>query len=302
MSFIIFFIICIFCIIPVGIQQGLSDKITSEKRAIELIEERKRILTTAIVLFIIESILCLIIIVDCFGDKEIMGFSYYDIGDGLLCVTFAIMFSFVSVPGVLYTLIRRVSEPTELQEQLEKFLKEEELKKCEQLAIEQKFAKDIDSLVEVFGKYDKIVKMGDSINECIIAFSSSQLLYVKGESIKFDLILRCYLIDNNTTITTSSGRTESKTKNKTGNTIGRAVVGGMVGGGVGAIIGGATAKKETTSTHRATSVTKQRHDYIVVLEVKDIVKPIIKIHCAENEDASYEIIGMVNAIISFNQA
>lgn len=301
MSFIIFLILCIFAITPIGIQLGLSNRITSEKKALELIEERKRVLTTATIMFMIESVLCIFIMVDCFGDKEMLGFGYYDIGDGLMCAVLATLFSFVSVPGVLYTIIRRMSEPTELQEALEKFLKEEELKKCQQFAVEQKFTEDFDLLEKGHGKCDKIVKMGDNIEDCVIAFSSSQQLFIKGDLVKFESILRCYLIDNDTTITTSTGRTDSTTQNNTGTTVGRAIVGGMVAGGVGAIIGGTTAKKETVSTHRTTSVTKTKHDYVVVLEIKDIVKPIIKIPCAENEDASCEILGMVNAIISLNQ-
>ena len=125
MSFIIFLILCIFAITPIGIQLGLSNRITSEKKALELIEERKRVLTTATIMFMIESVLCIFIMVDCFGDKEMLGFGYYDIGDGHMCAVLATLFSFVSVPGVLYTIIRRLSEPTELQEALEKFLKEE---------------------------------------------------------------------------------------------------------------------------------------------------------------------------------
>lgn len=301
MSFIIFLILCIFAITPIGIQLGLSNRITSEKKALELIEERKRVLTIALVMFIIEFFLCVFIMIDCFGEKEILGFNYYDFGDGYLCIVFAMLFTLGSTIGVVLTLSRRLLEPTELQENLEKFLKEEELKKCQQLAVEQKFAEDFDLLEKGHGKCDKIVKMGDNIEDCVIAFFSSQQLFIKGDLVKFESILRCYLIDNDTTITTSTGRTDSTTQNNTGSTVGRAIVGGMVAGGVGAIIGGTTAKKETVSTHRTTSVTKTKHDYVVVLEIKDIVKPIIKIPCAENEDASCEILGMVNAIISLNQ-
>jgi hypothetical protein len=301
MSFIIFLVLIIFIMVPVGMQIGLSNKITSEKKAVELIEERKRVLTIALVMFIIESFLCVFIIIDCFGDKEILGFNYCDFGEGVMCIAFAVMFSFISIPGVLYTLIRRVSEPIELQEDLKKFLMEEEKKKCQQMAVEQKFSEDFELLVKKYGNCDKIIKLGDDIEDCVMAFSSSQQLFIKGELVRFDSILNCYLIDNDTTITTTTGRTDSTTQNNTGSTIGRAVVGGVVAGGVGAIVGGATAKKETTSTHRSTSVTKKKHDYVIVLEIRDIAQPIIKISCAENEDASCEILGMVNAIISLNQ-
>lgn len=50
----------------------------------------------------------------------------------------------------------------------------------------------------------------------------------------------------------SSYETVSKTKTKTGSLVGRSVVGGALLGPAGAIIGGATAKKKTTSTTQAT--------------------------------------------------
>lgn len=47
--------------------------------------------------------------------------------------------------------------------------------------------------------------------------------------------------------------TASKTKTSTGSAIGRGLVGGALFGPAGAIIGGATAKKKTTSTTQATN-------------------------------------------------
>lgn len=77
----------------------------------------------------------------------------------------------------------------------------------------------------------------------------------------------------------------------------RAVVGDIVGGSAGAVIGGATAKKETTFTQQDDTII---HSYTIIINIKDLVKPVISINLGSNGITANEIEGLINAVISMN--
>ncbi len=81
--------------------------------------------------------------------------------------------------------------------------------------------------------------------------------------------------------------------------LGRAVVGGLIAGGAGAIIGGATAKQNTSTTsviNQGTDVT--RHNYTVWISVQDIANPMIQIPIGKDGAKVNEIVALMSAIIA----
>lgn len=76
--------------------------------------------------------------------------------------------------------------------------------------------------------------------------------------------------------------------------LGRATAGYVIGGGVGAIIGGATAKQNTTFSYSD----NEKHDYTVLINTKDLSNPLVKIHTKDDIRATEEIEALILAIIN----
>ena len=78
----------------------------------------------------------------------------------------------------------------------------------------------------------------------------------------------------------------------------RAIVGGVLTGGVGAVVGGATARKETTVKQENDKVI---HDYTVIVNINSLSEPIVKIPLGSDGAKVNEIVGLMNVIISRNK-
>ena len=76
--------------------------------------------------------------------------------------------------------------------------------------------------------------------------------------------------------------------------VGRAIVGGILTGGVGAIIGGATAKKESTVT--PTEI-RTIHIYNLLVTTNNISNPLITIPFFENASLVQKCMATLKAII-----
>lgn len=154
-----------------------------------------------------------------------------------------------------------------------------------------------------YGEPDKIIHTIEYYSipkwdKAVYVMIASKVLYYDEKTIHFDDILYCTLVDNGHVETKLTGITTSTTSSDNGSVVGRAVVGGLIAGGAGAIIGGATASSKTTSNTKSNSVSKTVHDYKIVINVKDIVNPIIEIPFGSYEQAARELLATINAIMA----
>lgn len=148
-------------------------------------------------------------------------------------------------------------------------------------------------LIEKYGQPDKTIILEDlNFEKEIIAFGSANRIWLLGKDLSMSDILSCTFNDNQRIV---KGTVSYETKTSTGNMAKRAVVGGVLTGGVGAVIGGATAKKETTVKQENDKVI---HDYTVIININSLSEPIVKIPLGTDGAKVNEIVGLMNVIIS----
>ena len=236
-----------------------------------------------------------VLLTSCFIDGEITGF-------GVLF--FIVLAAFIIALIVMFIKSQEAEEKKrQIRENWRIRRLEEEANKAREQELKQSQYDEANlELLSTMGEPDKTIVLGETdINKEIRVYSDKRKVNILGKDYDFSSILSCHCTDDShvvkgqTTITTTG---TSKTDN--GNMLGRAVVGGLVAGGAGAIIGGSTAKQNTTST----SVVNQgkditRHNYTVWISVKDIVNPMIQIPIGKDEAKANEIVALMTAIISF---
>ena len=170
--------------------------------------------------------------------------------------------------------------------------------------IDSKNNAELGEVLKVLPSFDKMIAIDNDDKKGYIGYKKAFYVSIRNKTIMannrviaFSDIIHCELDDDKQTVYNQVGSSKSETTSDAGSMVGRAIVGGLIAGGTGAIIGGATGKKETSTTINTTTTTHISHDYTVVINVRDIVEPLCKIHCGENEKAAKEIVGTINAII-----
>lgn len=117
-------------------------------------------------------------------------------------------------------------------------------------------------VTELEDKYGKCTASAESVTLKVFAFDSSNTLYIDKETFNYDDIIDCS-VDSyiKETIVTTQARTETTvTTNTSGKSIaGRTVAGAIIAGPVGAVVGGLTAKKNTTITTKEIPATQRTH-------------------------------------------
>lgn len=174
--------------------------------------------------------------------------------------------------------------------------KQEERKAQKQTEIERKtpiYNTKKDELVSKYGQPDKTIILEElNLEKEIIAFGKVNRIWLLGKDLPMSDILSCTFNDNHRTI---KGSVSYETKTSTGNMAKRAVVGGVLTGGVGAVIGGATARKETTVKQENDKIV---HDYTIIININSLAEPIIKIPLGADGAKVNEIVGLMNVIIN----
>jgi len=127
----------------------------------------------------------------------------------------------------------------------------------------------------------------ESINNKIIVFEEKTTIVIQEKSYKFADIVTFEVFDNSMSI--YSGTT---TTTKSGSMFGRAAVGGLLFGGAGAIIGGTTAKQETTGQTETTI-----HNYDVVLTLNSLSTPMLKVNFGENQQGVQKFVSILSIIL-----
>ena len=121
-------------------------------------------------------------------------------------------------------------------------------------------------------------------------------IYIKLSNGDFKKILAYTLADNQQSIYTTTGTTNTETS--TGSMAGRALVGGVLLGGAGAMVGAVTANKDTkinTTTSQTTT-----HDYIIYLSIDDMINPQRILKFGTDAESANKAAGVFNIIINRN--
>lgn len=210
----------------------------------------------------------------------------------------------VSAISFLRILISRGTISDSVNEELAKREKREADRIAKEKAMAKKNETEAATISTMMSHYDKVIPVDANeytgykgwANAFYVNVSDKKII-AAGRLIEFSDLISCTFVDNSHVKSTQTGTANSQTKADNGSVVGRAVVGGIIGGGAGAVIGGATAQSNTTTQINTTTTTRTIHDYTVVINVKDILSPVCKIHCGENEKAVNEIVGTVNAIL-----
>lgn len=117
-------------------------------------------------------------------------------------------------------------------------------------------------VTELEEKYGKCTASAESITLKVFAFDSTKTLYIDRETVNYNDIIDCS-VDSyiKETVVTSQARTETTvTTNTSGKSLaGRTVAGALIAGPVGAVVGGLTAKKNTTVTTKEIPATQRTH-------------------------------------------
>lgn len=182
------------------------------------------------------------------------------------------------------------------KEREERKRKQEERKALKQAEIEQKspiYNAQKEELILKYGQPDKSIPFEElNLQKEIIVFGKVNRIWLLGKDLPMSDILSCTFNDNQRI---KKGGVSYETKTSTGNMAKRAIVGGVLTGGVGAVVGGATARKETTVKQENDKVI---HDYTVIININSLSEPIIKIPLGTDDAKVNEIVGLMNVIIS----
>lgn len=151
-----------------------------------------------------------------------------------------------------------------------------------------------DELVVKYGECDQHIIVGNELNidEHILVFGKSKKIKLLDKEVGFSDILGVQLSDSPTVI---KGQIHSVTKTSGSSMVKRAVVGDVLLGGAGAVIGGATAKKNTTTTQDPDVV---KHDYTVIVNIRDIKSPIVRVNVGGNGKLANDLVALFNVIIA----
>lgn len=174
---------------------------------------------------------------------------------------------------------------------------EEQREKQKRLnALRPAYQKTFNELVSKYGKPDKIINLEVlKMNKSIIVFAEKKRIWLLGRDIPMESIIDCKIQDDEYSY---DGGSYSETKTNTGSMLKRAAVGTLVAGAAGAVIGGATAKR-TTTTFSAGSCTG--HKYYVYININDLSEPVVKIDIGSDFNRANEILGLFSVIIERNK-
>ncbi|MCQ4915674.1 hypothetical protein NE451_14355 [Bacteroides nordii] len=185
------------------------------------------------------------------------------------------------------------------KEREERKRRQEERKVQKQAEFEQKspiYNAQKNELISKYGQPDKSILFEElNLQKEIIVFGKVNRIWLLGKDLPMSDILSCTFNDNQHTV---KGSVSYETKTSTGNMAKRAIVGGVLTGGVGAVVGGATARKETTVKQENDKVI---HDYTVIVNINSLSEPIVKIPLGSDGAKVNEIVGLMNVIISRNK-
>ncbi len=157
------------------------------------------------------------------------------------------------------------------------------------------YAEYKNKLCKRYGEADKVISYGNFDDE-IIVFVKSSIVIIECKEFSFDDIISCSLIDDSR-IERGNVSTTINTKTNTSSLIGRGVMGGLIAGPAGAVIGASSASKTSSGTS-VSAGDKKILSYSLIIGVRRIEQPTIKIRLGHKRGLAYEILTVFNIILS----
>ncbi|MBR5864568.1 MAG: hypothetical protein IKY76_08415 [Alistipes sp.] len=190
---------------------------------------------------------------------------------------------------------QRIIDAKELEDKRKAAIAAEQKKEIERLFEEEK-----SKLITKYGAINKIIIFSPyDINICFILFGEKSLLYIQGYVVEFSKIIS-YEIFDDYTIKRGAQVANSKSKKSAGGTVLLGTAGALIGGASGAIIGSSLASTKTSTTISG-GEDNIHHNFILSINIKDINKPLIKLHIGNNIDISMEINAIMTYIMELNK-
>lgn len=131
-----------------------------------------------------------------------------------------------------------------------------------------------------------------NINNELIVFDKAKKLWLCGHEISI-CDINSFTIDDESVI--QKGQIKAVTSTNTGSLAGRSIAGALLGGETGAIIGGATAKQETIFKQENDKII---HNYVLVVNVRDLNNPMLLIKIGQDKNKAMEINALMQVIMT----
>lgn len=309
MGLIPFFLSPLFYVLALFAFKESKQKVTIDCNVDEVITNNRGIVIKQIFLIALAFAGVMTIILDSAlyeyeYDKvsALYGVRYLDWGDGEMSLIFSWMEGVVMGITLFVYLFKLPFVKQDCLDEKRMLDDKERTRKAEYEKKKKHYDEVLKELQDQYGKMEKILDPVELIPEkSVIAFSLTKTMYIQGTILPFDKIIGYSLLDNSKQVTTTSGTMIGETSANSSSVIGRSLVGGLIGGEAGAIIGGATASTTTFTDINSSSTTSTHHDYSIKMQIADIARPILTIQCGTNETVAYELIGLINAILSINK-
>lgn len=169
-----------------------------------------------------------------------------------------------------------------------------------QQALEAKFEEDKTQLVARFGTPNRIITVAPTdINNCLIMFGQTSVLYVCGFDVPFEKVISFRLYDD---YGIKRGKVEisSDSKKSAKESIALGTAGAVIAGGAGAVIGASMASSKTSSKMSA-SEDSLIHNYTLAVNVLDANNPLIKFEIGNDSSVAMEVEAVMNYILALRQ-
>lgn len=206
-----------------------------------------------------------------------------------------LIFCVFGLVAVILILIVKKREEKEAAEE-EKKAAEEEKKEIEERKEEiRKRKMEFDRLYGTCVKEIKSDSPTYYLQSIVYVYKDSEIIVLDNIAYKFSDIISYSATGKDVSI---GGKVISTTKIDSKSMIGRAVAGGLVAGSAGMVLGGATAKSDTTTTYFDGFMS---HFYNIYISINDLSNPVAKIFFADDGECANELISILNIIIKNNK-
>lgn len=206
----------------------------------------------------------------------------------IICCTGYILYR----TGTLYTIAKRERDAEKTAEEERK----REEKRLARIEKENKYNSIRNELISRNGEPGRTILINTlyefNIENELIVFDKTKKLWLCGEEIAIENI-NSFVVDDESTI--QKGQIKAVTSTDTGSLAGRSIAGALLGGEAGAIIGGATAKKETIFSQEDDKVI---HNYALIVNIRDLNKPMITIKIGKDKNKALEINALMEVVMT----
>ena len=198
---------------------------------------------------------------------------------------------------LMIIIVISINNDQEKKEEAERKEKRKAEREAHLAELKSEYDKYTEERLALYGEPTNVITIEpNDIHNQIVVYESHNLISIMGKDYKMTDVLSCTYTDSSYV---KKGEVSYETITDNGSMLGRAAVGGALLGATGAIIGGSTAKTNTTVVSQGNDVTI--HNYTVLINMDSLSEPIIKIYLGKKAGLVNEIVGLMNVIARRNQ-